>query len=76
MSVRMALAKVALFTAGGAVAGGGAVHMAEAPAAQTQYVKQAKRSAQTTKPKVVKRKAAVRVAKGGAVKQRKITRVV
>jgi hypothetical protein len=41
------------------VIGGGAVHTAEAPAAQTQYVKHAKRTAQTTKAKV-KRQPAVR----------------
>jgi len=42
MSVRMALAKLSAFAAGGALIGGGAVHVAEAPAAQTTYVKHAK----------------------------------
>ena len=43
----MALAKLMAYAAGGAVIGGGAVHVAEAPAAQTQYVKRAKRVAAT-----------------------------
>ena len=76
MSVRMALVKLAAFTAGGAVIGGGAVHTAEAPAAQTQYVKHAKRTAQTTKTKVKRAPAVRRIAKAGPTKQRKIRRVV
>jgi hypothetical protein len=43
MSVRMALAKLATFAAGGALLGGGAVHVAEQPARTVQYVKHAKR---------------------------------
>ena len=42
MSVRMALAKLSAFAAGGALIGGGAVHVAEQPARQTQYVKHVK----------------------------------
>ena len=42
MSVRMALAKLSAFAAGGALIGGGAVHVAETPAAKPQYVKHAK----------------------------------
>ena len=44
MSVRMALVKLSAFAAGGAIIGGGAVHVAEAPAQQVQYVKHAKGS--------------------------------
>ena len=56
MSVRMALVKLAAFAAGGAVLGGGAVHVAEAPAATVQYVKH-KRPAPTVKHIVKKHKA-------------------
>ena len=42
MSVRMAIAKLSAFAAGGALIGGGAVHVAEQPARQTQYVKHVK----------------------------------
>ena len=42
MSVRMALAKLSACAAGGALLGGGAVHVAEQPARQVQYVKQVK----------------------------------
>ena len=47
MSVRMALAKLSACAAGCAVVGGGAVHVAETPAAQGQYrkVKQVKAEA-------------------------------
>ena len=45
MSVRLALLKVTALAAGGAVVGGGAVHVAEAPAKNVQYVKQAKAAA-------------------------------
>ncbi|MFM5917452.1 MAG: PEP-CTERM sorting domain-containing protein, partial [Novosphingobium sp.] len=73
MSVRMALVKLAAFAAGGAVLGGGAVHVAEAPAATVQYVKH-KRQAATVKHKVVKHKAKRLVA--ARPKTRKIRRVV
>ena len=61
MSVRMALVKLSAFAAGGAVIGGGAVHVAEAPAQQVQYVKHAKGSAANStkaKRKIVRRQAA------------------
>jgi len=66
MSVRMALAKLSAFAASGALIGGGAVHVAEAPAAQTQYVKHAK------KPKVQRRP----VARAAPRKTQRIRRVV
>jgi len=55
MSVRMALAKLSACAAGCAVVGGGAVHVAEAPAQETQYrkIKQVK---QVKQAKPVKRK--------------------
>ena len=72
MSVRMALVKLAAAAAGGAVVAGGAVHVAEAPAAQTTYVKHAPKQA----PKA-KRKKPRRVAVSTPHnRQRKIRRVV
>jgi hypothetical protein len=72
MSVRMALAKLMAFAAGGAVIGGGAVHVAEAPAKNVEYVKRAKRVAVAP----VKRVKAKRIVAADPVKQRKIRRVV
>ena len=45
MSVRMALAKLCACTCGGAIIGGGAVHVAENPPARPAIVKQAKAKA-------------------------------
>ena len=46
MSVRMALAKLCACTCGGAIIGGGAVHVADTPPAQVKQYRQTK----TTKP--------------------------
>ena len=46
MSVRMALAKLCACTCGGAIIGGGAVHVADTPPAQGKQYRQTK----TTKP--------------------------
>ena len=75
MSVRMALVKLAAFAAGGAVLGGGAVHVAEAPAAQTTYVKHAKRVVTAPVRHHASRKAP-RLATAAPRKTRKIRRVV
>ena len=74
MSVRMALAKLSAFAAGGAIIGGGAVHVAEAPASQVQYVKHAKPAKRVAVAKPAKRKIA-RVA-AAQPKMRKIRRVI
>ena len=71
MSVRMALVKLSALAAGGAVVGGGAVHVAEAPAAKVQYVKQAK----AAPARVAKRKI-VRTAAAEPRKMKRIRRVV
>ena len=42
MSVRMALAKLCACTCGGAIIGGGAVHVAENPPSRPSFVKRAK----------------------------------
>src|SRR5688572_3096179 len=52
MSVRMALAKLSAFAASGALIGGGAVHVAEAPAAQVRYAKHAKQAKPARRPVV------------------------
>ena len=52
MSVRMAIAKLSAAVAGGALIGGGAVHVAEPPARNPQYVKHVK---QPKARRVVKR---------------------
>ncbi|MBV1689668.1 hypothetical protein KRR38_18760 [Novosphingobium sp. G106] len=54
MSVRMAIAKLSAAVAGGALIGGGAVHVAEPPAKNPQYVKHVK---QAKARRVVKRPA-------------------
>ena len=74
MSVRMALAKLSAFAAGGAIIGGGAVHVAEAPASQVQYVKHAKPAKRVAVAKPVKRKI-TRVA-AAQPRARKIRRVI
>jgi len=58
MSVRMALTKLAAFAAGGAVIGGGAVHVAEAPASSVTYVKHAKTAQAPVRYRKAKRVAA------------------
>lgn len=57
MSVRMALAKLAAFTAGGAVIGGGAVHVAENAKPRTEFSKK-KVAAKPVKRRPVQRVAA------------------
>ena len=67
----MALTKLAAFAAGGAVIGGGAVHVAEAPASKVTYVKHAKQAAAPVRHHAVKR-----VAQSQPRKVKRVRRVV
>ena len=66
MSVRMALAKLCACTCGGAIIGGGAVHVAENPPQRASFVKQARMIKQAprryARVKAVKRHRRVRTA--------------
>ena len=69
MSVRMALAKLSAAAAGGALLGGGALHVAEPPATNAPSYKSVKGPASAS-PKYIKQRPAKRVAE----KPRKVKR--